>query len=356
MTGADKNYRGGVQTRNSSIELLRIIAMLFIVAGHFVSQNDVLNNVSGFNLIFAYLFGSGSRIATNIFFIISAYFCTNRTLKVNKIIKTYITFWSLNFIFSIIGFAMGYEVTIKGIARAILPFTTSNLWFMTVYLEFLILSPFVVKMIDGLDKKAHGILSAVLFVVSICVPTIKSFDDCLLSGLFYSLSLISIMSFYRRYYETKFKSKPFCLLILGVVGYALLVGAKYFCSDGCEILYKISSQMLGDYKSLPNFIISFMIFAGISNIEIKNNRIINTIADAAIAVYIIHQTTAFSPIMWNQILYVEKWIGTDWFIVGYMGSCIFIYVVCMAVFYLIKPAVSYISNFIMNNSNFAHRF
>lgn len=44
------------QTRNSNIELLRILLMFFIVFGHAVSQSDIPANIPYSNAIITYLF------------------------------------------------------------------------------------------------------------------------------------------------------------------------------------------------------------------------------------------------------------------------------------------------------------
>ena len=56
-----------MKQRNSNIELLRILAMFMIVSGHFIGQSGIAKcnqSLDEFGLIF---FGSGMRIAVNVF-------------------------------------------------------------------------------------------------------------------------------------------------------------------------------------------------------------------------------------------------------------------------------------------------
>ena len=60
------------EQRHSSIELLRILAMLMIVAGHFLChQSGVAAAHGGFTVS---LFGSGARWACNLFLLVGCWF------------------------------------------------------------------------------------------------------------------------------------------------------------------------------------------------------------------------------------------------------------------------------------------
>lgn len=86
-TGTFPNRKWGGQ-RNSSIELLRIIAMFMILMHHFVVHNgyDVLNLSLGPERIFLQLvMQGGGKVGVVIFFSISAWFFLDReqTIKSN---------------------------------------------------------------------------------------------------------------------------------------------------------------------------------------------------------------------------------------------------------------------------------
>ena len=60
-----------MKPRQSSIEFLRILAMLTIVAGHFLCQSGVAASYGGFAVS---LFGSGARWACNLFLLVGCWF------------------------------------------------------------------------------------------------------------------------------------------------------------------------------------------------------------------------------------------------------------------------------------------
>lgn len=66
--------------RNSSFELLRIIAMLAIVFGHVAAQAFDREILSTGNNNFLLILGSGSRIGVNLFVMIGVWFLTDSRL------------------------------------------------------------------------------------------------------------------------------------------------------------------------------------------------------------------------------------------------------------------------------------
>lgn len=103
MPAHSRNLNGG----NSSIELLRIIAMFMILTHHFIVHNgyDVLKLPLGPERIFFQLvMAGGGKVGVAIFFSISAWFFLDReqTIKSNLkrvwIMERELLFWSLAFV------------------------------------------------------------------------------------------------------------------------------------------------------------------------------------------------------------------------------------------------------------------
>lgn len=66
------------KSRNSNIELLRILMMITIIAHHYVINSGItelydFNNITG-NMIFQQIFGFSGKTIINVFLLISGYF------------------------------------------------------------------------------------------------------------------------------------------------------------------------------------------------------------------------------------------------------------------------------------------
>ena len=82
--------------RTSNIELLRIIAMLAIVMGHFIGQSGAFTvGLSKTNLLYACFAGFGLRMAVNVFLIIGSWFLVDSRFSGKKVLKLHgqMFFW-----------------------------------------------------------------------------------------------------------------------------------------------------------------------------------------------------------------------------------------------------------------------
>lgn len=116
--------------RNSNIECLRIISMMMIVIGHYVSQNNIVTWNLSLNDGILWLLGSGSRIATNIFLIIGVYFMLDARFKAKRITSMYGQTVFYTYLLTVISLFISYSrISKKDILRGIAPFWGRALWF-----------------------------------------------------------------------------------------------------------------------------------------------------------------------------------------------------------------------------------
>lgn len=163
---------GGGQ-RNSSIELLRIIAMFMILAHHFIVHNtyDVLKLPLGPERIFFQLvMQGGGKIGVVIFFSISAWFFLDKeqTIKSNLrrmwIMERELLFWSL----TLMAFYFVFDRADLGAATMMksgMPLSMSLWWYATSYAIFLALLPFLSKGLKALGREYHLALAATALVI-----------------------------------------------------------------------------------------------------------------------------------------------------------------------------------------------
>ena len=145
--------------RNSAIELLRIIAMILIVAHHFSLHGDFgfsAETVS-FNRVWIQFMQFGGKIGVNIFVLISGYFLITaeklKTQKVLKFILQVLTYSVLIFgCFAIFG---SESLGIKSVIKSLFPLVHSIWWFASAYFVLYLLSPYLNRLLNSLDKKTY---------------------------------------------------------------------------------------------------------------------------------------------------------------------------------------------------------
>ncbi|MGR6876343.1 acyltransferase [Bifidobacterium angulatum] len=199
--------------RNSSIELLRIIAMFMILMHHFVVHNgyDVLNLPLGPERIFFQLvMAGGGKVGVVIFFSISAWFFLDReqTIKSNLkrvwIMERELLFWSL----ILVTFYLVFDragLSMKLMVKSVMPLSTGLWWYATAYAIFLAPLPFLSKGLKALGRECHLALAATVLVIwglNSFIPGMVRINDGFL-GLIYLFILISAYKWYMEPFTTR---------------------------------------------------------------------------------------------------------------------------------------------------------
>ena len=195
------------KTRDSNWELLRIIAMLAIVSGHFVTQTKALDYVKGIDSIFAIIFGSGLRIGVALFLFLGTWFMVDMSFSSKRILKLYFEYaiYSIGITLIMINVA---DIPIKEIINGLFPGIKGGLWFAETYLYLLLIAPFLKKLLN-IDRKILKILlllwSFMLFVKTTLVFESK---DNFMDGYMFFIYTFLVMGYYKKYLINKIKIKP----------------------------------------------------------------------------------------------------------------------------------------------------
>ena len=102
--------------RESSIELLRIVAMLFIIAHHYVTNSGLLlpngpvyTQFPSIHSCFLLVFGAWGKTGINCFVLITGYFMCRSTIRPKKFLKLLLEYMFYHVLIWLIFCACGYE-------------------------------------------------------------------------------------------------------------------------------------------------------------------------------------------------------------------------------------------------------
>lgn len=313
--------------RTSNFELLRIAAMLSIIAGHFLGQTEAMDVLNGVNKIVAAFTGDGSRIAVNIFLMLGIYFMVDSKFKATRVLKLWGQVITYTVPLTLIMLLLGVNVSIKHLIVAFLPITGMPLWFASVYILLYCLSPLLNKFFS-LSIKQQQIIIFIMFWWICCVSTISKFVDDRYDAFIWFVFIYFFIGHYKKYIKYRLKSNAI-FLVIGIVIYSILVIGSInlleFASG--EFVSVIFKQWIGDFKSLPNFLIAFCIFLFFEKWSIGCNRIINYIASGAFGVYIFHQVPVFYDFLWHSVFRCDSWLESKYFVPYYLGVILITYLI-----------------------------
>ena len=307
--------------RDSKYEILRIIAMVFIVLGHIITQSN--NNSSSIillNRVGAIYLSNFSRIAVNLFLMLGIWFMIDKKFNAKRIIKL----WGEVFIYAVpitlILFVLNPKIeNLKNCILCFFPILGKRLWFASIYMILLIFAPILNDICENLSRKKLGFYCFLQIIFISVYSSITPFQDTTICNIFWFFFMYFFVYYLKKYDIQKKYSTSKLFLIAGTLYFifttlALLI--QELISEnmlGYNIfihIYKLIFQWLADFKSIPNFTISVIIFVGFLNMNSFKISLINKISRSTFAVYIIHQIPGFYSVLWNEIFCINKYINT----------------------------------------------
>ena len=252
-----------------------------------------------------------------------------------RILKLYGTTWIYTAGITLIIIAFGLnEISGMMILRGLFPFLMGTFWYVTMYIEILLISPFLRRIFDWERKNIERVI-IVLFILFCFLSTIRKFMDTIYCGLSWGVFLFVLIGYYKKYVYQKTSLNSIIALFSGILLYIIMCVIKYICFAGEGTLlhlgYKVMDQLLSDYKSMPNFIISALIFLSFVNLKIGNSGIVNTIGSATFDVYLLHQVPDFYEYLWHSIYKCDIWMHSKLYILGVMGVVVSLFLISIIV-------------------------
>ena len=273
--------------RNAAFELLRIIAMLFIIAHHFYVHGG-FSSISPTNKALMTFFEFGGKFGVAIFVMISGYFLVNSKFKIKKLIKLVLQIWFYSVAIYLILCLCGLtKFTSEDFVWLCFPISNKINHFVTKYIIIFLLSPFINKMLHALSQKQH----LALVLVSLGMFTLFKYSIGIKSDLTIFFILYFIGS-YLRLHKIPFKKTKLNYLLLSLailVVYAIVILVKNFTKMNT---YTETNLLMILLATLVMFLFE--------QFEIKS-KAINFIATTTFGIYLIHDHYYLTHVLWDNI-------------------------------------------------------
>lgn len=332
--------------REVNFEILRVLAMFFIVAWHFIvhgimhvltsdtlSVCKIISFSSLANWIIIEYITYLTAVGVNCYVLISGYFLVKSEFKLHKVVKIWFQtlFYSVG-IYVILTCVGIINFDIKGFVLSGLIIRNNTYWFVTQYIALVLLSPFLSKLALSLTKQKFQLLLLVLFIINVSLNFGFPYGGIYSSPvniswfifLFYVAAYIRLFNpFAQRKIEYGKYYLVFCFILL--ISYLLYEYSLYHWR-GMNISYR-SSPAYNGYT----FFSSILLFLWAKHYSFKNNilcRFVVRLAPYTFGVYLIHDNPYIRTLLWERWLIPSKYIDT-WFLLPVMLlSVILIYLIC----------------------------
>ena len=302
-----KQQHNSPKERMTNLELLRVVAMMLIIAAHFLGKGGWLAPLTEQTMPrMGYLAWAMEALAIeslNAYMLLSGYFLVESSFKVKRLLQLLLQVLFYSITIGMAAAAFGYlpeeGFSIYYLATLCLPISTNHYWFMTAYFLVYLLAPLLSQGVKKLTKRQfQTVLCLLLFlfcIIKSVMPIPLSTDMQGYDSVWY-ICVFLVAAYIRLYGIPFFKSAGRCLTIYltsgaGIFVFALLLRFLYLRTG------KLSNMLTIGYSHnhILAFLASVALFYFFCHLKIKSggfSRFLCRIAPYTLGVYLWHEHVA----------------------------------------------------------------
>ena len=318
-------------SRNSTIETLRIISMIMVIGLHYMNKTmgGGLNTELKANIVSSHILESICITSVNIFVLISGYFMQSaKTTGLKKAVDLYLVMVFYNLSCFGIAIATGqYQFSVQALIFAVFPFFIGMTWFLETYIILLLFAPFINKLLNCLNKKSHEFLIFIQIMFFSIWPSFFPSAPVLDGGYGITnfITMYFIASYIRKYISFKNPKKT------RLISLTVYVVSCFAITVSCFLSY--FSLRAWSYYYIFNILASVALFVFFLYLPKTNLKIVNTIAGTTFGVYILHTMLYFQPLIYHSILHTELYYNSKYQTLHFFICIILLFSVCSTIDY-----------------------
>ena len=309
LTGGGSSGR---TARSSNLELARIVAMLSIVAHHYVVNSGAIEAISqvgeGPNALLLQLWGMWGKTAINVFVLITGYFMCEKEFSWRRVAKLVlqIEFWKV----ALLPLFLFAGLPVKNGVRALLtvaflPFLNVNNGFTASFLVFYLTIPFLKLLIDSGGRSMHA--RALILLIAVDTVSFTFFrNSAAFTEVSWYCALFLIAAWLRRYSPALIDDNRACRdLFAGSV--ALAVATVLAIDALCAALgipwFEKGLYFVDQSGKAMALAVGLACFLFFRTAPIPQSRPINAVASTTFGVLLVHANSdAMRKLLWGDLL------------------------------------------------------
>lgn len=296
--------KGNVKVRNSKIELLRIVAMLFIVLSHSSVHGMLAGSQSelAVNTIALKWFVLGN-LGVDIYILISGYFLCEKKDSWKSMGRLLGQVW----FYSILGLGIytyacehwGEQMSVSDIIYACFPTVCIEYWFFTVYIILLLLVPFINIALNAITQKQFQALIGIMLVWWSIIPSVTTWN-MYGNEVLQFIMLYCIGAYFKKFPATVFE-RGVTRHMVTIVSWVALLAVPLLVMKYGDAFPTIRNYELLLYGR--NSVIIIGCAVGMFAIAVYSkpyaNKLINLVGGCTFGVYLLHDNPLVRRIIWK---------------------------------------------------------
>lgn len=317
--------------RNSSLEVIRIVCIFYVVYWHSISP--YLDQMASFHLAPVNLINSLCNTTNTLFMLLSGYFGIR--LNLEKLIKLDLAIIFYDVLYVILFGTIG----VKSLVVSLMPITFKNHWFLTCYFVIAFLSYFLNKIPEKLSRTAFRNLLLALIAIFYVMPTLVFYELIEDSGKgVVCMSIVYLVGRYIRMYygDISFKKAKCALIFWGAI---LVPTVLDF------VLSRMKGTFMGMYcrdNSIFMLIASVAFFLFFREIQFTN-RLINHLTPNIVILYCIE---GYARELTGRYIHLADYANSPAFILVVLGYATAVILLCLLLNEIRTLLLNRVDNFI----------
>ena len=319
--------------RNSSLELLRIVAMIMIVGHHIYRHGkfDFPVNVITVNKLWTQFLLIGGGLGNCIFVFISGYFLVKSSgVKYRKLFNLWVRafFYAvlIYWLFVLYGLEAFSPITAL---RVMLPVTRPRNWFIATYFVMYLVHPYVNILLRSFtrDEYRKFLVSVFIFWCAVPVLTNSNFQGNALTEFICIYSLAG----YVRLWADDFGSRKYIIFgAMFALANFLLVVLVDLAALHNAFFERYTEYFLGMMRPFT-VLASMCLFLGFKHLNISS-RAVNIVASATLGVYLLHENEFIREnFLWQDIFHMAQLRNSPYLIPYSLFALVIVYIACTVI-------------------------
>lgn len=332
-------------SRRSSIELLRILSMFFIVSFHLSYKSGFDFSEPTANALFIKSLWLLGELGTNLFMLITGYFLANsKGFQAKKLILllSEILFYYLSS--SLIQVLIEHNTVTfdtRTLLILLLPTTRGCYWYATAYVVLYILSPWISQFVRGLDQTRLVKLLATLLVLYSVIPTIvgiffSSTEIFLLYSRLLWLFIIYLCGSFLRIFPFRPIDSIRKSALMFASSFAVMIASIIFISNNQSLLQSLGLSTEWAFfwppNTTPMFLASLGLFGLFLKLNVRPLPFVNKFASTTFGIYLIHDGP-LQGVIWGGLVAAASHQASSFaFLFFYvLISAVIVFIVCACI-------------------------
>ena len=329
--------------RNARIEILRIAAMIGIVAHHYAVHGGVMNVTFDRDAAIQLSVISGfGKWGVDLFVLVGAFFMVQRPSRGRALASIYAQVLPLSWLILAAVAVTGIATLSTGdVKDSLLPVIFGQYWFVTAYVMLVLIAPYLAMVAQGLER----VQLLRLIVVGVTVWSILTLVDGVWLGVSNLgwFALLFMIAGYMRLHPLPGSPRAWTASAVGtglalVLALAVATTMRWNATGLPEDLGWPRELIAGQYSPLALAFAVAILGAAIKRRE-RHSRVVAYWASAAFGVYLLHDNPLLREWLWIEVVDTPRAAAQPWLLLHAVVAVLVIYVVCSLIIFALQPLV-----------------